>query len=222
MNSTILTPSWPAPNNVQACMTLRNTPDDYLQQLPATPNWLKQVHGINTVCVDNLTAEIPVADAAYSFSPNKICVVRTADCLPVLLCDKQGTQVAAIHAGWRGLAAGVIAATLSNLTAKPAKILAWLGPAIGPQVFEVGHDVLENFLTNGWQQAQLDLAFVPQVNNKYLADLYYLARIELQQAGVLAENIYATEACTYSDPQRFYSYRRSAETARMASLIWLK
>ena len=210
-----------APANVKALTTLRNTSENYLDLLPAKPAWLKQVHGTKVVCAENLTQELPEADAAISFAANNICVVRTADCLPILVCDTKGTQVAAIHAGWRGLAAGIIAATNHLLTAPVAERLVWLGPAIGPQVFEVGQDVLDSFLGNGWESRHIQQAFMPkQEPQKFLGDLYYLARIALQQLGFLDKNIYGGEYCTYSDPARFYSYRRSADSGRMASLIW--
>lgn len=225
MNTPWLIPNWPAPANVVAFTTLRTTSDDYVQQLPSPPAWLQQVHGVDVVCADNLSPEIkPAADAAVAFQTNTVCVVRTADCLPVLLCDQQGTQVAAIHAGWRGLAAGIIANTWQQLHADPQQCLAWLGPAIGPQAFEVGAEVPDSFLASGWQPQHVTSAFSPhpQHANKYLGNLYLLATFALQQIGFATKNIYGGDCCTYSDPHRFYSYRRSVDTGRMASLIYLK
>lgn len=223
MKKISLIPNWPAPVNIKSLTTLRNTPENYLDILPAAPSWLKQVHGTKVVCTDNLINTLPEADASIAFKPNTICVVRTADCLPILICDTAGTQVAAIHAGWRGLAAGIIAETNQQLTAPGSDRLAWLGPAIGPQSFEVGLDVIDSFLAHGWDSSHIKQAFKPQAKpDKFLADLYYLARVALQQQGILADNIFGGEWCTYSDPDNFYSYRRSVDTGRMASLIWLE
>jgi polyphenol oxidase len=217
-------PPWPAPPNVHACTTLRDCPTDFFTQLPFSPKYLKQTHGINVVCVDDLGDDIAEADASVSFTPGAICVVRTADCLPILICDKQGTQVAAIHAGWRGLAAGIITTTCSRLTVPMDQCLAWLGPAIGSKAFEVGSEVLDTFLAQGWQSEIIHQAFKtkPDTTNKWLCDLYFLARQALQQSGIVADNIYGGEFCTYSDPERFYSYRRSKDVGRMSTLIWLE
>lgn len=218
----MLKPDWPAPDNVHAFTTTRTTPDTYIYSLPTEPVWLKQVHGTHVQDIDITTPTVPEADASISFKPNTVCAIRTADCLPVLLCDTAGTQVAAIHAGWRGLSAGILQTTCAKLTAAPSNCLAWLGPAIGSQSFEVGRDVLNNFLDNGWELPVINSAFQlkPQTNDKWLANLYQLARHALQQHGFAAENIYGGEWCTYSDPERFYSYRRSKDTGRMVSLIW--
>lgn len=214
-----LTPNWPAPSNVVALATLRKTELADLT-LPAEPTWIKQVHGNTVVRVDQITTRLPEADAAVSFSANTVCMVRTADCLPVFLCDQQGTQVAVIHAGWRSLAANIIAETCKQFVAPMQHCLAWLGPAIGPNAFEVGEDVLDSFKAHGWQQ-HIDVGFKPgPVEGKWLGDLYSLARITLQQQGIPAENIYGGEWCTYSDPARFYSYRRSKDAGRMFNLIW--
>ncbi len=216
--------NWPAPPNVHACTTLRDCSADFIAQLPYPARYLKQTHGTIVVCVDNLGDEIPEADASVAFQPGAICAVRTADCLPILICDKQGTQVAAIHAGWRGLAAGIIRNTCSRLIAPMDQCLAWLGPAIGATAFEVGVDVLDEFLAHGWQPEIIQQAFeqVPNTDNKWLGDLYFLARHALQQCGIQADKIYGSECCTYSDPERFYSYRRSKDVSRMSTLIWLE
>jgi polyphenol oxidase len=146
-----------------------------------------------------------------------VCAVLTADCLPVLLCDRAGTRVAALHAGWRGLAAGVLEAGVDALGVAPAGLLAWLGPAIGPEVFEVGGEVRDVFLAADPAAAA---AFRPSSDGRWLADLYRLARLRLAAHGVSA--VYGGGLCTFSDAGRFYSYRRERETGRMASLIWLE
>lgn len=221
MQGKCLLPNWPAPRNVFAFTTLRNTElKDII--LPAEPVLMQQVHGTAVICMDKLTMDMPQqqADAAIAFTANKVCAVRTADCLPVFLCDKQGSQVAVIHAGWRGLAAGIIAETCKEFTAPLQQCLVWLGPAIGPTSFEVGNDVVDNFKSHGWQDKHLELGFKPRSKDKLLGDLYCLARIALEQAGILGHNIYGGEYCTYSDTERFYSYRRSNDAGRMLNLIW--
>lgn len=220
----MLIPNWPAPANVHAFTTLKTSNPDYIKQLPAKPAWLKQVHGTKVVCADNLTVELPEADASVAFKADTVCVVRTADCVPLLICDTSGTQVAAIHAGWRGLAAGIITETCKMLSAPAEQYLVWIGPAIGAQAFEVGPDVLESFLNYGWPKDQIQNAFKAKTDiaNKWLGDLIQLTRLSLQQHGILSNHIYGGEWCTYSDPVRFDSYRRSADTNRMSSLIYLK
>ncbi len=192
--------------------------------LPSIPCWLQQVHGTTVLEASPGEASLdhesyPKADASYTHKPQIVCAVLTADCLPILLCNKQGTSVAAVHAGWRGLAAGVIEETLKKFTVSPDEILAWLGPAIGPQVFEVGPEVREQFMQ---MNAEAHLAFRPSPNpNRWLANIYFLAKQRLLKQGVNA--IYGGENCTYSDTKQFYSYRREGEkTGRMASLIWLE
>jgi YfiH family protein len=145
-----------------------------------------------------------------------ICAVLTADCLPLLLCDEAGTRVAAVHAGWRGLLEGVIEQAVSAMAAQ-GKQLAWLGPAIGPGAFEVGEEVRQAFVAEDSAAAH---AFAPSPNGRWLANIYVLARLRLQRVGV--EAVYGGEYCTYSDPERFYSYRRDGQTGRMASLIWIR
>ncbi len=185
--------------------------------LPSEPVWLEQVHGTRVVEAADSARGLP-ADAACSAQPGQVCVVMTADCLPVLFCNRQGTRVAAAHAGWRGLADGVLEATLERLQGDPEEVLVWLGPAIGPKAFEVGEEVREAFVT---RQASAAGAFVPRDGHpgKWLADLYQLARLRLQAQGVKA--IYGGDCCTFSDPERFFSYRRDGVTGRQASLIWL-
>ena len=183
---------------------------------PIEPAWLEQVHGITVV--DAETALMPVAaDAAFTRKPGRPCVVMTADCLPVLLCDRAGTVVAAAHAGWRGLAGGVMGATVARLATPPSELLVWLGPAIGPQAFEVGDEVRAAFLALDAGHAD---HFRPSPAGRWLADLYELARRQLRDLGVKA--IYDGDYCTFSEPERFFSYRRENRTGRMATLIWLE
>ncbi len=242
----LLRPDWPAPANVVALATSRvggvssgpyaslnlgdHVGDDpvavienrrRLQQ--ACPGlhsigWLQQVHGVDVVDAD--VSRVACADAQCTSEPGVGCVVMTADCLPVLLCDRAGTRVAAAHAGWRGLCHGVLEATVA--TFEPgSELLAWLGPAIGPSGFEVGPEVRATFLDRAGARVEATAAcFVPSAREgHWLADLYQLARLRLQSAGVI--DIYGGGLCTFSDRDRFYSYRRETVTGRMASLIYL-
>jgi len=187
--------------------------------LTAQPIWLSQVHG-NRVIDAQPAAERQQADASIAVAPGVACAILSADCLPVLLCDTAGRVVGAAHAGWRGLAGGVLQNTVARMQAAGAgDLLAWLGPAIGPQQFEVGQDVWDAFVGS---DANARSAFValPDRPGKYLADIYQLAHQILEKAGV--GRVYGGEFCTVSDPKRFYSYRRDGTTGRMASLIWLK
>jgi YfiH family protein len=196
---------------------VRNNRSALRQSLGLTdePAWLSQVHG-NRV-VDAATIHMPVkADASFSGRAATVCAVLTADCLPVLFCDRQATRVAAAHAGWRGLAAGVLENAVRALGIPPSELMAWLGPAIGSQAFEVGDEVYRAFIE---QHQQAVDAFTVRSNGHWLADLYQLARIRLQVVGVTA--IYGGDFCTYTERERFYSYRRDGITGRMASLIWL-
>lgn len=247
-----LVPDWPAPANVRACMTTRTggvsrPPWDSLnpaghvgddpaavaanrailrRHLPAEPLWLEQVHGCDVVArSEETTVDLPppCADASLARRPGQVCAVLTADCLPVLLCDRAGTVVAAAHAGWRGLAAGVLEATVARMAVPPCEVLAWLGAAIGPDAFEVGDEVREAFVARHPLAA---VAFRPALPGtldgaprKWLADLYALARLRLAAAGV--GEVYGGGLCTHADAARFYSYRRDGVTGRMASLIWL-
>jgi len=184
--------------------------------LPAAPVWLQQVHGTGVVDAGRC-AEGAAADGAFVGVPGVVCAVLTADCLPVLLCDRAGTRVAALHAGWRGLAAGVLEAGVDALGLAPADLLAWLGPAIGPEVFEVGEEVRAAFMA---ADAAASAAFRPSPAGRWLADLYRLAHLRLAAHGVSA--VYGGGLCTFNDPDRFYSFRRERDTGRMASLIWLE
>lgn len=237
----LLIPDWPAPATVRALQTLRSggcspSPWDSLnlgdhvgddptrvaanraalrRHLPAEPLWLQQVHGIAVAAADVPPTALP-ADAAYSRQSGRVCAVMTADCLPVLFCDRAGTVVAAAHAGWRGLLAGVLEATLGKMAVPPSEILAWLGPAIGPLCFEVGAEVRAAFVAAAPTAA---IAFQARGGDKWLADIYTLARQRLQAAGVAS--VTGGGWCTVSDPARFFSYRRDGVGGRMATLIWL-
>ncbi|WP_407322196.1 purine nucleoside phosphorylase YfiH [Dickeya ananatis] len=239
----MLIPDWPAPARVRACSTTRlggvsNAPYDSLNLgnhvgdsplhvqdnrqrllatagLPVMPHWLQQVHGTQVINLDQVSSDSLTGDAAYTTRQDRVCAVMTADCLPVLFCSANGDEVAAAHAGWRGLQAGVLEETLRHFHARPADILAWMGPAIGPQQFEVGGGVREAFLQ---VDPIADCAFVPR-NGKFLADIYQLARLRLEAAGVT--QVFGGEYCTVSDSGRFFSYRRDGMTGRMATLIWL-
>jgi YfiH family protein len=187
-------------------------------RLPAEPLWLNQVHGNAVVETDAAAAAAcPAADASFSRGAGGVCAVMTADCLPVLLCDRQGSVVAAAHAGWRGLAGGVLEATVASLGVEPRQLLAWLGPAIGPAAFEVGAEVRAAFAD---VHAAAAAAFVARPDGRWLADIYHLARIRLAAAGI--ESVYGGGFCTFTDAARFYSFRRDKITGRMVSLIWLE
>ncbi len=183
--------------------------------LPAEPLWLKQVHGVRVVDVAT-TAAGAEADGAWTDRPGVVCAVLTADCLPIFVCDRKGTRVALLHAGWRGLAGGIIESGLRALNAPPEELLVWLGPAIGPDSYEVGDDVRQAFIADDPGVAE---AFRPVVAGRWLADVYALARRQLRQRGVCA--VYGGTHCTLRERDRFYSYRRDGKTGRMASLIWL-
>jgi len=246
-----INPDWPAPANVHAVMTTRSggvslapfdsfNPASHVDDdpvavaenrrrlrrwLPSEPLWLNQVHGCEVVCevANQATAGVPSADAGVAFRPGEVRAVLTADCLPVLFCDEAGSVVAAAHAGWRGLAAGVLEATVAAMGIAPEHILAWLGAAIGPAAFEVGDEVREAFVS---RHPLAGVAFRPalpgtldEAPRKWLADIYALARIRLAAIGVY--RVYGGGLCTFNDP-RFFSYRREPRTGRMASVIWLE
>jgi YfiH family protein len=236
-----LIPDWPAPAGIKACVTTRSggvsvapfdsfnlgehVDDDPLAvahnrsaltaRLNVQPAWLSQVHGIDVV--EAVPANVLQADASWSRTPGVACTIMTADCLPALFCNRAGTQVAAAHAGWRGLAAGVLEAAVDSFADSPSEVLVWLGPAIGPQAFEVGPEVREAFVSTHPETAD---AFVPGANpGKYMADIYQLARLRLAAYGVTA--VYGGGFSTYND-ERFFSYRRGARTGRFASLVWIE
>jgi YfiH family protein len=236
-------PDWPAPANVRAVVTSRaggvsKKPYDTFNlaahvgddpaavranrarlrealKPPAEPAWLRQVHGVNVIDAAQAHGE-PEADGAFAARPGVVCAVLTADCLPVLLCDRAGTRVAALHAGWRGLASGVIEQGVRALAVGGGELLAWLGPAIGREEFEVGAEVRAAFVAH---DPAAERAFRPRADGKYLADSVQLARQRLMAVGVA--DVYGGGFCTVRDSERFYSYRRDGRTGRMASLIWL-
>jgi polyphenol oxidase len=237
-------PNWPAPQHVRALQTTRlggvssapynslnfglhvnDNPMHVAQNrqllsefLPSEPVWLNQVHGTQVVDAANTTC-VPEADASFATKKNVVCVTMTADCLPVLLCDSAGTCVAAVHAGWRSLCDGVIEATLKQMPAKSQDIMAWLGPAIGPNAFEVGAEVRAQFMA---KDAQAETAFKAH-GDKYLGNLYQIATQRLNALGVM--QIYGgghdKDWCTFTDKENFFSFRRDGVTGRMATLIWL-
>lgn len=237
----LIIPDWPAPANVRALQTTRaggisKPPYDSLnlgmhvgdapldvaanrqrlnRYVPTEPVWLNQVHGIEVV--DASTAScVPDADAAFARTRHTICAVMTADCLPILLCDQAGTIVAAVHAGWRSLLDGVIETTVQAMNKPGNELLAWLGPAIGPDAFEVGDEVRAAFIE---RDAKAEQAFKPAVSGKWFGDIFLLGRQRLSNTGVTA--VYGGGLCTYHDAKRFFSFRRDEVTGRMASLIWL-
>jgi YfiH family protein len=181
--------------------------------LPAPPLWLKQVHGTAVVRHPGQVDGEPTADACAASGPGRVCAVLTADCLPVLFCNRNADRVAAAHAGWRGLSAGILEATVRALDEDPGELIAWLGPAIGPRAYEVGQDVVDAFA------GEFPAGFEPR-GERWLMDLHHLARLRLSALGV--QSVYADPFCTFSEPGRFYSYRRDGVTGRMASIIWLE
>jgi len=244
-----LIPEWPAPDNVQAVITFRtcaqsqgpyqsfnlatHVGDDpqqveanrnFLKQqlkLQKQPVWLNQVHGTEVI-QNPVSGFLPAADGCFSEQLKQPCVVLTADCLPILLCNQQGTQVAAVHAGWRGLCGGIIRNALNCFSAM-STVIAYLGPAISAKHFEVGPEVLVEFLSNAinnQHRAEIQKAFVKTTADRYLADLYALARAELNNAGV--NDVFGGDFCSFSQFDQFYSYRRDKNCGRNASLIWRK
>lgn len=239
-----IVPDWPAPPRVRAFATTRaggvsegeygslnlgsGSGDDpgrvarnrlvLRDHLPEMPEWLAQRHGVNVVRFGaERGAEPSVADGAVSAVPGRVCGVLTADCMQLLLCDAAGTQVGAVHAGWRGLAAGVVESGVRALGTDPANVLAWMGPTIGPAAFEVGPEVREAFVA---VDAAAGDAFAPYNPGKYLADLYRLARQRLARAGV--DRVYGGDFCTFTERDRFFSYRREKKSGRMGAFIWLE
>ena len=188
--------------------------------LPSTPHWLRQVHGTDVLRFDGpgiakAAADEPVADAAVTATPGVVLAILTADCLPVLFAEEGGSALGAAHAGWRGLAAGVLETTVVAMGAPASRITAWLGPAAGPQAYEIGEEVFEAFVTSDASAAS---AFIATRPGHWRVDLYRLARQRLAAIGLT--RIHGGDLCTISDPQRFYSHRRDARTGRMASVIW--
>lgn len=239
----IIQPRWPAPAGVRAVVTTRSggvsrppfeqlnlalhtgdDPETVMENrrrlgralgLPGGAAWLEQVHGTTVAEAEAVTPDATQADAVIARRSGIVCAVLTADCLPVCLCDPAGEEVAVAHAGWRGLAAGVLEAAVAAFTRPPEALLAWLGPAIGSAAFEVGPEVRRAFVQRDPGTAP---AFSRALGDRWFADLHALARARLQACGV--EAVYGITACTYGDPERFFSYRRDGRTGRMATLIW--
>lgn len=230
----MITPDWPAHARVRACVTTRGEADP---PLPAPAAWLKQVHGARVVeahaavrnapgaagnahgAAGNAQSALgePEADASVAHASGAVCVVKAADCLPVLLADDAGSVVGAAHAGWRGLAAGVLEATVDAMRAPPGALIAWLGPAIGPAAYEVGEEVRAAFLA---RDAALAAAFAPNRPGHWLLDLYAAARLRLAARGVT--RVYGGGYCTFSEPARFPSWRRERSRERIAAFVWLE
>jgi polyphenol oxidase len=241
--SDLIFPDWPAPETVKAFFTTRaggvssgiyaglnlgaQVGDDPHQVaenrrrlnalLPAPPAWLKQIHGVEVVAANKVGNDVVAADAAFTVRMNTVCAVMVADCLPVLFCSKDGHVVAAAHAGWRGLCGGVLENTVHAMSRPPGEVLAWLGPAIGAERFEVGIDVYTAFTTHTAEDAAAFTA-IDGKPDKYLADIYRLARRRLHDLGV--RDIYGGHYCTVTEADRFFSYRREGKTGRMAGVIW--
>lgn len=242
--TSLIFPDWPQPENIGACSTLReggislppyhslnlgtHVGDELSRveenrrrlcqeaQLPEMPLWLEQVHGTHVVTLNTEKNNEVEGDALYTATEKKVCAIMTADCLPVLFTTRDGTEIGAAHGGWRGLCHGVLQNTLAQFKAPKHQIMAWLGPAIGPNAFEVGAEVRLAFIE---KNKAFDPVFIPH-NGKYLANIYMLARIILQENGVT--QIYGGDFCTVTEKSRFFSYRREQITGRMASLIWIK
>lgn len=236
-----LSPDWPAPDRVRAIVTTRTggvsaAPYDTLNigiavgdrpeavrenrsrlraLLPEEPRWLRQVHGTRIVDAATVTS-LEEADGSFATIAGVVCIVQMADCMPVLFADRAGTRVAAAHAGWRGLAGGVLDQAVGAMATDPANLIAWLGPAIGPLAFEVGDEVRDAFLA---QSSDAAAAFVRHGHDKWLADLFMLGRQRLAALGV--RSIHGGGLCTASDPARFFSHRRDRVSGRMAAAVWL-
>jgi len=209
----VIIPDWPVPARVRALVTTRG---DGEPALPGPPAWLRQVHGTRVVDAA-LASGRPEADAAVARAPGIVCAVQAADCMPVLLADEDGTVVGAAHAGWRGLAAGVIEAVVQAMAVPGERLSAWLGPAIGPARYEVGDEVREAFLA---RDARAAVAFAPSRPGHWWLDLYAIARQRLAGCGVA--RIAGGGWCTYSDPARFPSWRRDRTSERFAAFVWLE
>ncbi len=240
--SSYLIPEWPVPKNVKAFFSTRqggcslapydsfnlgDHVEDLIENvtlnrnklktdlnLVSDPKWLQQVHGNQIINVTEWQPEI-IADGSFSVVPDQVCVVMTADCLPILLCNHAGTQVMALHGGWRSLAAEIIPKGIALFNCPTQEIVVWLGPAIGPKVFEVGEEVRAQFLK---LNQQLTEAFVPSPKGRWLMDIYAVATFQLNQLGVT--QIFGGQHCTITEKDKFFSYRRDGQTGRMAALIY--
>lgn len=241
----LILPDWPLADKINVCTTTRcggvssgayselnlahhvgdqiscvEANRELLQQhlgLPAVPKWLNQIHGTHVVDAQDLSSQSAEADAVYTNSVEHVCAVMTADCLPIVLCDENASCVVVIHAGWRGLIYGVIENAVTTLAKYCCPSHAWLGPAIGPTVFEVGNDVYKIYIQ---KNPHLAKCFVASCNDRWCLDIYAAARIALE--GCKVNRIYGGDYCTFSDAKRFFSYRRDGATGRMATLAWLK
>jgi polyphenol oxidase len=240
-----ITPDWPAPTSVRALSTLRTggvSRGNYASfnlathvgdernsvlrnrellkdaaSLPAEPIWLEQVHGNVVWQVSGPSSSTPIADASVTRTKKQICTILTADCLPVIFCDLEGTAVGAAHAGWRGLAGGVLNETLRAMGSPAARVIAWMGPAIEQSAFEVGDEVREQFVARTPHHAN---AFASNDRGRWQADIYALARRELESLGVAG--VYGGGFNVYADAERFFSYRRDKQTGRMATMVWIE
>ena len=239
-----ITPDWPAPPRVRAFVTTRHggvSAGEYASlnlgtrggddprnvasnrlvvrdHLPSTPRWMAQVHGTAVCDLDAIgDIDVATADAAVTGKPGTVGAVLTADCMPLFVADRGGTRVGVAHAGWRGMAAGVIENAVSSLGVDPREVIAWMGPTIGPTAFEVGPEVREAFVA---ADPGAHAAFAPHVPGKFMADLYALARQRLARAGV--REVHGGGFCTYRETQRFFSYRRVPESGRMGAFIWME
>lgn len=249
MHPALLPAAWPAPGSVRGFTTLRHgagaskppfdrfnlglrSGDDEaavlhnrreladIASLPGPPRWLRQVHGAGVVRLDgDAVPDEPEADAAVTSTPGRVLAILTADCLPVLFAAKDGREVGAAHAGWRGLAQGVLEATVSRMHTPPDQLLAWLGPAAGPQTYEVGVEVYDAFVSADWSAGH---AFTGTRPNHWRVDLYALARRRLARAGLRTSDIHGGGLCTIADPQSFFSHRRDQRSGRMATLAWME
>lgn len=244
MSRTYLVPDWPAPQHIRAFTTTRQqghsrapfnafnlatyVDDDPTAVaanvgelidelgLPESPTWLHQVHGTTAVRIEDCV-DVPDADAGFTTKTNTVCAVMTADCLPILLCNRSGTEVAAIHAGWKGLLAGVIDASINALVTAPDDLLAWMGPALGPKHFEVGGEVHADFVN---KHPDNNRGFTRR-NGRWYLDFFRIATMNLHRCGIT--QIYGGEHCTFTEEEQFFSYRRdNGVTGRMASLIWIQ
>ena len=241
----VLVPQWPAPATVHAAFTLRtggvstagfeslnvgmhvgDAPDAVAENrrrvrvqldLPQEPAWIEQVHGVEVYDIDTTAQSAPRADAVIARSAGRICAVQVADCVPVLFAARNGAAVAAAHAGWRGLAAGVLEATVTRLGIDPGRLMAWLGPAIGPAHFEVGEEVRAAFVEKDRAAAH---AFTANARGRWQCDLRALARQRLSRLGIAA--VFGGGWCTFADRERFFSHRRDGPCGRMAALVWLR
>jgi len=239
----IIEPDWPTPKNIKSIVSTRcggvssapwdsfnlatHVSDDAKDvsenrrilveraHLPTEPEWLNQTHSVDAIDLDQ--SENRDGDASITTQKNKVAVVLTADCLPLLVTNKQGTEIAAIHAGWKGLLEGVVIKTLLAMQSKPRDLMVWLGPAISQKHFEIGDEVKHQFCKK-YHHAQTHFEAKP--NNKWMANLYGLVRDQLAELAVT--DIYGGDFCSYTDQHKFYSYRRDGETGRMASLIWIE